>query len=224
MKSIVWINGSPRMGEASSSRMLNERASSLFSDQFAKKMVDVRKSIALERTQADFETIAAADALVVTFPLYFFCAPAVLMRFLEDYTQYQGGRSDASKLNVYAIVNCGFPEPEINLEAVRVIESFCRHIGAEFRFGILIGAGGMLLQAPDAPPVKKALLKLDLAIGAIEQDLLAVNAAKPENVSIAIQFPKRLYHLMGGLGWVMQARKNGLKKRDLYRTPYQANV
>lgn len=223
MKNIVFINASPKLGEDSISKQLNERASTQI-NAAEKTIVDVRKSISLGRMQADFEALAKADALVIAFPLYFFCAPAVLMRFLEDYARFLSQKATTSKPKVYAIVNCGFPEPDINLEAVRVVRSFCRHIGADFRCGILIGAGGMLLEAPDAPPVKKALLELDRAFCAIEQDMQSAYPTAMENVSITIKFPKRLYHLMGGMGWVMQARKNGLKKRDLYRRPYEANA
>ena len=93
-----------------------------------------------------------ADALLIVFPLYFFCLPGMLTQYLDDYAQFIGVKGKTQK--VYTIVNCGFPEPEINTEAIRVMQSFSRHVGASFRFGIGFGSGGMILGAQQAPSAR----------------------------------------------------------------------
>lgn len=66
-----------------------------------------------------------ADALIFVFPLYIFCLPAILMRFLQDYRRYLTDHTnETGRMLVYAIVNCGFQESDINSEAVRVVRSF----------------------------------------------------------------------------------------------------
>lgn len=143
------------------------------------------------------------------------------MRFLEDYHKFyiQHGKA-AVNAKVYAIVNCGFPEPEINLEAVRVIRSFCHHVNAHFRFGVLIGGGGMLVGAKNAPFMKKSIRNLNDALLTIAKDIESNDLIIVDNIKIAMNFPRRLYLFMGDRGWHALARKNGLKKKDLYKRPY----
>jgi len=41
------------------------------------------------------------------------------------------------------------------------------------------------------------------------------------DILISMRFPRKLYFLMGGFGWNSGAKRNGLKKEDLYRKPYR---
>lgn len=222
MKKVVLIDGSPRLEEKTASAGFLARVDATLKDgEFEKQFIHVRKSLK-NGPEADYEKLLEADALVLAFPLYYFCLPGLLMRFLEDYEKYlreHGGQKKSAK--VYAIVNCGFPEPEINAEAIRVIGCFSRHIGARFRFGVLIGGGPMISSLEGAGPAKKSYEKLEAAAWAMVSDLLSEAAETPENVLIQVSFPRRLYLFMGDVGWKQQARKNGLKKADLYRRPYQ---
>jgi hypothetical protein len=224
MKNIVLINASPKINEPSVSKYLvNTVGSHIDESTYSKYVISVRQSITKHKTQEDFAVISKADAIIIAFPLYVFCLPGMLMRFLEDYRQYymETGQN-ASHAKVYAIVNCGFPEPGINLEAVRVIRSFCQHVNINFRFGIMIGGGGMLLGAKDAPIMKKTLKRLHDAYATIIQDIENDDLKEMDNISISMNFPRRLYLFMGNRGWFSQARKNGLKKKDLYMRPYQS--
>ena len=117
----------------------------LADDSLDARVICVRETLLHRQTEEAFAAVQSADAIVVIFPLYFFCMPAMLTRFLQDFAVTYPAAS--KQANVYAIVNCGFPEPEINLEAMRVIESFCRHTGRIFGGGTLVGCGGMLLGA-----------------------------------------------------------------------------
>lgn len=222
MKNIVLINGSPKVNEESTSKFLIEMAGSHIDDtMFKKTFINIRQSLTMHKTHEDFEVISNADALVIAFPLYIFCMPGILTRYLEDYYKYYlENKKGKNNLKVYAIVNCGFPEPYINLEAVNVIKSFCRHINADFRFGILQGGGGMLLGAKDAPFMKKTLNSLNHEFSKIATDLQSDSINKIDNASISVNFPGWLYLFMGSKGWFHTARKNGLQRKDLYRKPY----
>ena len=225
MKNIVLINASPKINEPSASEYLVGVAQGhIDEDANNKIIINIRQSIKKHKTQEDFVAISKADAIIIAFPLYIFCMPGILTRFLEDYYKFctEPGRA-SSNAKVYAIVNCGFPEPEINLEAVRVIRSFCHHVNAHFRFGVLIGGGGMLVGAKDAPFMKKTLGNLNDAFATIAQDIASTDFREIENINIAMNFPRRLYLFMGNRGWHSMARKNGLKKKDLYKRTYRYN-
>ena len=221
MKKIVLIDGSPRLEkETASGGFIAQVETALQESQFEKQKVNVRKSLN-KGPETDYAKMLEADIIIFAFPLYYFCLPGLLTRFLEDYAKFYHvhGRPQKST-KVYAIVNCGFPEPEINEEALRVIDCFSRHIDAHFRFGVLIGGGPMFAAAQNTPPVKKAAEQLDAAIQTMIADI-DEGTGKLENTLIKLRFPRRLYFFMGGMGWKQQAKKNGLTKTDLYRKPYQ---
>lgn len=221
MKNIALINGSPKVNEAATSGFLIETAGNQMDDTlFKKTFINIRQSFTMHKTHEDFEAISNADALIIAFPLYIFCMPGILTRYLEDYYKYYIESKNKKSPKVYAVVNCGFPESDICLEAVNVIKSFCRHINANFRFGILLGGGGMILGAKDAPFMKKTLNRLNNEFAAIAADIQSDSQNKIDNVSIPVNFPRWLYLFMGDKGWFASARKNGLQKKDLYRKPY----
>jgi putative NADPH-quinone reductase len=222
-KRFVVISASPRTDEASTSEFLAVMGAQRMKENGAEiYRVNVRRSLARKLTETDFAAMLRADALVLIFPLYFFCLPGLLMRFLEDYYKYYEQHKENSKAaKVYAVINCGFPEPDINAEAARVIESFSEKTGGSFRFSVLIGGGGMLQSAKDAPFMKKTLAAIKGSFGLMAEDTFK-NENKPiRDILVSIRFPRKLYFLMGGFGWKSAAKKNGLKKEDLYRTPYR---
>jgi multimeric flavodoxin WrbA len=213
---IAIINGSPKVATQSVSGTLAAQAVRLFEGLDLQADIIQVRNLTSSEAETSFDAMRRADSLLLVFPLYFFCLPSMLMRFLEDYTGYlsREGRPSPSQ-KVYALVNCGFPEPDINGEAVRVVKSFAGHIGVTFGGGISLGGGGMFTEAREAPFMRKAIAQLDEALARIAQGTLAVD------VSIASPAPRRLYYFMGNLGWRSMARKNGLKKRDLFAQPYQ---
>jgi multimeric flavodoxin WrbA len=213
-KKIVIVNGSPRADGTTTSAFLSGLAEKkLASEGWQVKQVNVRKSLKGD-TQPDFAAMRGADALLFVFPLYFFCVPGILMRFLQDYASYCADNPGEAAQKIYAAVNCGFPEPEINMEAVRVIESFSRHTGAEFGFGLCIGCGPMIMQANNAPFMKSLFAGLDGAF------LRMAKGEGGDNLMLAPRFPRRLYYMAGNMGWGQMAKTNKLKKKELYRKPY----
>lgn len=221
-KRVVVISGSPRPGGKSTSMWLAGVAKDILrGDGVEVTCIDARESVVPNATARAFEVMLEADALVIIFPLYIFCLPGVLIRFLQDYGQYVLEHSaETKKPAVYMVVNCGFPEPDINEEAVRVIESFSEKIGADFRFGVMIGCGGMLMEAKDAPFMKKTMAGIRSSFQMMKDALVSGIPAQKKNIMTRPKFPRRLYYMAGNMGWVSMARKNGLKRKDLYRRPY----
>lgn len=226
MKKIVLIDASPKINEKSVSKYLTDIVAKHIDEGTAvKTCINIRQSFTKHEIQENYKILINADAVIIAFPLYIFCMPGILMRFLQNYYQfYLENAKQSTNPKVYTIVNCGFPEPEIDLEAVRVISSFCRHINAHFRFGILIGCGGMLLGAEGKPVMKRVVQKLNYAFSEISKDIQNTNIEKKDNIIIsAMNFPEWIFRfLMNAFGWASMASKNGLKRKDLYRKPYLA--
>lgn len=222
VKKVAVISASPKVNEEAASEWMATRAEAVLADDaVATRRINVRKSLAQKQTAEDFAYMAEADAMLIVFPLYIFCLPGMLTRFLQDYYEFVHSQTDGGKkAAVYTVVNCGFPEPNINREAVRVIKSFSEKIGAEFRFGVMFGSGGMILGTQGAPFMKKALAQVDGAVAAMKNELITGSREAVTDVEISVKFPRSLYFFIGGRGWISTAKKNGLKKKDMYARPY----
>lgn len=219
-KNAVIISASPKASSDTVSGMLSARIKNSFeNDGCTAVSVDVRSSLKKDQCTKAYDAIAKAAALVIVFPLYIFCLPGMLMRFLQDYATLGYKAKPGQK--VYTLVNCGFPEPDINSEAIRVIQSFCRHTGASFRFGVGIGGGGMLVGAQDAPFMKKMMGDLDEALHRAALDICGEEQPPAQPMMLRPGFPRKLYFFMGNWGWKQLARQYGLKRKILYARPYQ---
>ena len=223
MKHAVLITASPRTTPHSASSLLSKKQATTFEEQgIAVHTIHVRSNISGGHVEADYQAMLQADALVITFPLYVFCMPGLLTRFLQDYCSYWQSNM-AHRLNnqkVYAVINCGFPEPGINQEAARVIKSFSQKIQSQYRFSLLIGGGGMLVSMRHAPFMVKTFRDITQVYHRIAQDILSPQEDHIEDISLAVNFPPKLYLFLGGKGWIRTARKNGLKKADMFKRPY----
>jgi hypothetical protein len=222
-KHVAILSASPKPSGDSASGILAKFARDILRDDSLDiHIINVRESVTKKQTAEAFDCMAAADALIVIFPLYIFCLPGVLMRFLQTYQEYAASLAvGAKKAAVYAVVNCGFPEPEINGEAVRVIASFSEKIGAEFHFGVLIGGGGMITGAQNAPPVKKMMADVGTAFERMKREIAGGGRESGGNVLTQAYIPRKFYYFMGNIGWRIQARKNGLKRKEIFAKPYQ---
>ncbi len=214
----VVISASPRTsGTISSVVFADTVAKAIGAKGVAVQRIDVRKTIRDNIHAEAMDAMQNSDALVFVFPLYFFCLPGLLMRFLQDYAAAAKTRPGQ---RVWCIVNCGFYEPEINDEAVRVVKSFSQHIGAAFRFGVTISCGSMLATMRSAPFMKKSSAAFDAAMTAIADDVIGEGTAPDVPIRIRADISRRFYYFMAQFGWKHAARKNGLKKKDLYRKVY----
>ena len=222
MKKIALVSASPKVDqEWAVSSFLAKRGEWLLKDEAcAVATIPVRSALLQHQTVEAFAELQDADAIVFIFPLYIFCMPAMLTRFLQDFAcKYPTADRDSS---VYAIVNCGFPEPEINQEAMRVMECFAQQTGRSFLGGVMIGGGGMLIAAKDAPFMRPVFEQIDQLFARVKRDVLAKEKKSGQSIAqVAPKFPKWLYFVGGNSGWKSMARKNNVRQKDLYRMPYQ---
>lgn len=162
-----------------------------------------------------------ADAIVIAFPLYVFCLPGVLMRFLEDYYMHLKSNNRLTKnVRVYAIVNCGFPEPIINNEAIRVLKNFCVRLNLNWRFAVSIGMGEAVGSTKDIKFMQRLCSKVYSSLYKINKDIENNIDTLVENKYAAPSLPIFIFKKIGKLNWINDAKKNGLSKKDLYKKPY----
>ncbi len=141
MKKICFINGS-LMGKKSSSLVFLNDLQKLFpKSEYEKEFIAVKSKIKEGYPEDAIKKIAAADAVLMAFPLYSYCLPGGLMRLLEEYYHYAKNNPYNKNARVYAIVNCGFVLPETNTEAIRVMKNFCQRLSINWRFAVAIGCG-----------------------------------------------------------------------------------
>ena len=146
MKKICFINGSLRGKKASSSKLIKEIDKRLNEGAFIKEFITAKQKVDDGYPEETLRKIADADTLIIVFPLFCYCIPGALMRLLEEYYDYaMQGKQYNKKAAVYAVVNCAYVEPEINMEAIRVIKNFCARLGIEWRFAVAIGCGPVTL-------------------------------------------------------------------------------
>lgn len=220
IRKIALLSASPKTDQNQAvSALLARHGERLLEDEtLLVQTIPVRQALLHHETEPAFKTMQNADAIVIIFPLYFFCLPAMLTRFLQDFSVKYPRTVKSS--NVYAMINCGFPESEINLEAIRVIESFSVQTGRTFAGGLLIGCGGMILGAQSAPFMQGVFAQIDGLYNKIKRDIVGGEKRPPEITQVAAKFPRSMYFFGGNAGWRATARKNGIRKIDLYRKPY----
>jgi hypothetical protein len=187
MKSICFVNGSLRGKKASSLEFLRDIESRLPDAEYAKTIVTVKARLKGSYPQGVLEQLAAADVLVLVFPLFTYGIPGALMRLLEDYYSYaRSGKEHSRKAKVYAIVNCGFPRPVVFGECVRVLRNFCRRMALNWRFAVCISSGPVVVVTKRVPFLD---LKLKTAFAAIVSDLNSGDSAPKDDYLIKPAIP-----------------------------------
>lgn len=221
MENICFINGSPKGKKSNSLFFLNKLDEDMIGNNYNKFYIHVTSSIHSGKIEEEFKTMDNADAIVFAFPLYVFCLPGVLMRFLEDYYIYLKSNNKSTKnIRVYAIVNCGFPEPIINNEAIQVLKNFCVRLNLDWRFAVSIGMGEVVGATKDIKFMQMLCSKVYSSLHEINKDIENSIETLVENKYAAPNFPIFLFEEIGKLNWLNAAKKNGLSKKDLYKKPY----
>ena len=153
MKTICLVNGSLRGKQSASLDFLNDIALSLPDTEYNKNIVTVRAKLKGSYPEDMLKSMARADAIIFVFPLHNYGLPGALMRLLEDYYEYaRTGNSYKKDTRIYIIVNCAFPKPaKTTGEVIRVMQNFCTRLSFNWRFGICIGTGPVVVMTKRIP-------------------------------------------------------------------------
>lgn len=213
MRQISFINGSPRGKRAFSFALLKQVE---LITEGEKHFINV--NFKGKYNEEVFKKLANSDAIIIAFPLYYYCVPGMLADLLEQYYKYD---IKGKNSKVYVIINCGFPEPEINDEAINVIRNFSSKVGFNFRFAISIGGGGFIGATKNIPMFSKNMKNINNTLEELKKDIYAQHEKHHcEDIMLKPSLPRWLVLFFSGRSWYPLGKKNGLSKKDLYRRPY----
>lgn len=162
----------------------------------------------------------AADTLVVAAPLYVDGLPSLVSRALEQLAPRLGEGSHTLR-RVVGILNNGYPEAVHNHLALRILRCFAHQNGLAWAGGLALG-GGEVIQGR---PWSSARLMLRAPIKALRMAAEALAAGRPvppeaSRLMARPLVPARLYRWVARLRWIIQARPNGIGRRQLGARPY----
>ena len=206
---ISLINGSPKAKNSCSDYLLKE-IKKLLAENNEIYEFNARAGILPIRS---LETLNSSDAIVFAFPLYIDSLPSHFLRFLEALEIYFKSNENHN-IRVYAISNCGFYEGEQNKTALKIIENWCHKCDLIFAQGLGIGAGPVANEFTNVELGHAIKKDIGLAINSLCSNIL--NDGVCSNIYASINYPRRLYIFQGNNSWTSVARKNGLKKKDIY--------
>lgn len=183
---VCLVNGSLRGRKASSLRFLSMVDKRLSRRGIVAERVAVRARVPHGYLADLLGTLDQAGAVVLAFPLFNYCLPSGLMRLLEAWAGWEGRRPGPRPTRVYAIVNCAYPVPETNLEAMSVMRHFCDRLGLQWRGAIAIGGG------PVAALTASVDVRLHRAIGRIVADIESEEGGPMEDAFLRPLLPRAI--------------------------------
>ncbi len=187
MKNICYINGSLRGKEASTLSFIKD-IDNRFRGAYNREIITVKAGANPVYSEEMLVKIAEADVLVFAFPLFAYSLPGSLMRLIEEYWNFiHSGQSFNKNAAVYAVINCGFPVPVINREAVRVIKNLCSRLNIRWRFAVCISTGPVVVMTKKVPFLD---LKLKSAFNKIGRDILSGDEKDIDDFYIKPVLPK----------------------------------
>jgi ferredoxin-NADP reductase/NAD(P)H-dependent FMN reductase len=165
------------------------------------------------------QTLAHADVLVVTAPLYVDALPYLALLALQQAHALRG--PGAPPQGVVGVLNCGFPEPEHLRFAFASLRGYARDAGALWAGGLALGGGQVIHGRPleavgrVAQPLRRALEQA--------AEALAQGGVIPPDVSLGSavpMMPPLLYRFAGNMQWTFGAHAHGMKTADLRAVPF----
>ena len=200
---VALINGSPKSKESISGIILQAVRKRL-GNSHDYTVCDV---VPFDKAQT-LNNLKNCHAIIFAFPLYVDSIPSHLLRFLDAIKGDIG--AFAPDVTVWAIANNGFYEGHQNAIALDMMQNFCRSAGLRWGQGIGVGAGGMV----SASSINSGLMKnIGLTFDRLAENILLSRSA--ETQFAVPNFPRFLYKAAGNWGWKVQARKNGLKTKNI---------
>ena len=202
---IALINGSPKNKGSVSETILQAMC-----ERLGDAHDYVTCSVAAFDKAQVLSSLQSCGAILFAFPLYVDGIPSRLLQFLDEIKDEI--LTFAPDAMVWAIANNGFYEGRQNALALAMIQNFCHSSGLPWGQGIGVGAGGMAQAAPAGTgPMKN----MGLALDALAENICHSRCA--ENQFVLPNFPRFLYKAGGNYGWKAEARKNGLRIKNILK-------
>ena len=165
-----------------------------------------------EATETLHAAVAAADLVVLSFPLYVDSLPAPVIRALELIAARRADLPAAAgdPPALVAICQCGFPEAEHNAVALEICRNFAPAAGFAWAGGLGMGAGGMT----GARPLHEIRGMMRSAVRALDLSAAELAAGRPlpdEAVRLMAKpaFPAFAYRFIANRQWRSELEKQG---------------
>lgn len=204
---ITIINGSPKTVK-SNSEILGNYLFPLLKENNIKKYY----SIYFQLNDKTKNEIYNSDVLIFIFPLYVDGIPSNLLKLLVKFEKENIVRPETK---IYCIVNNGFYEGKQNFLALLHMKNWCKKVNAKWGQGIGIGSGELLPYLKKFKLGQGPLKNLEKILNRFSRNILTLNSDK--NIYINPNWPKILYFIQGSISWILKARKNNLKIRELFK-------
>lgn len=204
---IIIINGSPKTIK-SNSEILGNYLFPLLKENNIKKYY----SIYFQLNDKTKNEIYNSDVLIFIFPLYVDGIPSNLLKLLVKFEKENVVRP---KTKIYCIVNNGFYERKQNFLALLHMKNWCKKVNAKWGQGIGIGSGELLPYLKKFKLGQGPLKNLEKILNRFSRNILTLNNDK--NIYINPNWPKSLYFIQGSISWILKARKNNIKIRELFK-------
>lgn len=204
---IIIINGSPKTVK-SNSEILGNYLFPLLKENNIKKYY----SIYFQLNDKTKNEIYNSDVLIFIFPLYVDGIPSNLLKLLVKFEKENVVRP---KTKIYCIVNNGFYEGKQNFLALLHMKNWCKKVKAKWGQGIGIGSGELLPYLKKFKLGQGPLKNLEKILNRFSRNILTLNSDK--NIYINPNWPKSLYFIQGSISWILKARKNNIKIRELFK-------
>lgn len=204
---IIIINGSPKTIK-SNSEILGNYLFPLLKENNIKKYY----SIYFQLNDKTKNEIYNSDVLIFIFPLYVDGIPSNLLKLLIKFEKENVIRP---KTKIYCIVNNGFYEGKQNFLALLHMKNWCKKVNAKWGQGIGIGSGELLPYLKKFKLGQGPLKNLEKILSRFSRNILTLNGDK--NIYINPNWPKSLYFIQGSISWILKARKNNIKIRELFK-------
>jgi hypothetical protein len=165
------------------------------------------------------EAARCASLLIVASPVYVDCLPALVLKGLGDLVDAEIAGAGPALL---PIVQCGFPEATHTRPAVEVFAQAAASAGWAWAGHLAFGAGGFVGGADI--DTSSRFRKLQQAFDRVA-NALDVGDPVPADLTAALSAPlmnPAVYRLMGDLGWLSQAIRNGALT-ELWQRPFASS-
>ena len=225
----ILLNCSLRADNANSKKFLDRLSTGIAGN---KKHINL--STYLKKKEELIPMLMQADKVVLGIPLYVDGIPSAPLQLMEKMEQIlsqvaQGDAKADAKTDawadstnvknkrIYVVANMGLYESRQLSNLLYMVRSWCDKCGMIYSGGVAIGAGEMLgnmmkAQRIDKGPAGNVAVAFDRLVNAMNADDGMEDAfVEPAG------FPRKIYMFLANLGWPGDGKKNGLKKKDLYR-------
>ena len=224
-KRVLLLIGSPK-GEKSTSASLGNYLISKFEEfgMISEKLFIHRLVNREEKLQELSQIIENVDLIILTFPLYVDSLPAPVIKAMESIKENRINLENTKSQNFIAIANSGFPEASQNQTALKICKIFSQECGFVWKGGIALGGGGAIngvALIEKGGMVRNVIKGLDIVAQALND-----NSEIPQEAVdlLAKKFiPHTIYRIFGNLGWKLQARRYGVRKKIKQR-PYSNHI